>query len=103
MAADRPEDVDPREDEVVELPIDGTLDLHTFHPREVKTLVPEYLEACRERGILEVRLIHGKGTGQLRERVHAILRRLDGVEHFALAGEDRGGWGATVVFLGPLP
>ncbi len=55
-------------------PITGTLDLHLFQPREVDDLVPEYLAECRKRGILQVRIIHGKGTGQLRERVHAVLR-----------------------------
>jgi len=87
--------------EPVELPIDGTLDLHTFQPRDVKELVPHYLSACRERGILQVRIVHGKGTGALRETVHAILERLPGVESFRLAGEDGGSWGATIVTLGP--
>ncbi|MDP6775448.1 MAG: Smr/MutS family protein [Candidatus Latescibacteria bacterium] len=89
------------EDEPVEFPIDGTLDLHTFHPRDVKELVPDYLEACRERGILDVRIIHGKGTGALRETVHAILRRLPEVVDFHLAGHDAGSWGATLVELSP--
>ncbi len=86
----------------VRIPIDGTLDLHTFAPREVKELVPEYLTACREQGILEVRIIHGKGSGALRETVHAVLRRLPWVRHFQLAGEQEGGWGATVALLAPL-
>ncbi len=85
----------------VELPIDGTLDLHAFHPRDVKTLVPDYLAACRERGILEVRIVHGKGTGALRETVHALLRRAPEVASFRLAGHDPGGWGATIVTLHP--
>lgn len=85
----------------VELPIDGTLDLHTFHPREVKALVRAYLDECRLRGILEIRVIHGKGTGQLRERVHSVLRKLPYVESFGLAGAERGSWGATVVVLRP--
>jgi DNA-nicking Smr family endonuclease len=90
------------DDEIVpQLPIDGTLDLHTFHPRDVKPLVGDYLEACRERGILEVRIIHGKGIGALRETVHSVLRKLDYVEDFRLAGEDRGSWGATIVVLKP--
>jgi len=88
--------------EPVELPIDGTLDLHTFHPREVKDLVPEYLRACRERGILEVRIIHGKGTGALRQTVEAVLERQPQVAGWRLAMNDRGGWGATVVTLKPL-
>jgi DNA-nicking Smr family endonuclease len=83
-----------------EIPIDGTLDLHTFHPREVKELVRDYLAVCRERGILDVRIIHGKGTGAHRETVHSVLRRMPEVLRFALAA-DTGGWGATVVTLLP--
>lgn len=85
----------------VELPIDGTLDLHAFLPREVKDLLPEYLGACRQRGILDVRVIHGKGSGALRETVHSILRRLPEVDNFRQAGGDAGGWGATLVRLRP--
>ncbi len=83
----------------VELPIDGTLDLHTFHPRDVKTLVPDYLEICRQRGIHEIRIVHGKGTGALRRTVHAILDRTPGIKFYRLAGGDRGSWGATIVSL----
>jgi len=85
--------------EPIEIPIDGTLDLHTFNPREVKELLPHYLEACRERNIFEVRVIHGKGTGVLRETVHSVLDRLPGVASYKLAGGDAGGWGATLVKL----
>jgi DNA-nicking Smr family endonuclease len=87
------------EPEPVELPINGTLDLHTFQPRDVKELVPDYLAACRERGILQVRIIHGKGRGVLQRTVHAILGRLPEVASFRLAGEDAGGWGTTIVSL----
>ena len=88
-------------DEVHPLPITGELDLHTFRPRDVGSLVPEYLAECRARGILSVRLIHGKGTGALRQSVHAVLARLPEVEGFTLAGEQMGSWGATVVRLRP--
>jgi DNA-nicking Smr family endonuclease len=92
--------MDEADDDIpIDLPIDGTLDLHTFQPRDVKELVPDYLAECRERGILEVRIIHGKGTGALRRTVHAILSRLPEVASFGLALEDAGGWGATLVTL----
>jgi dsDNA-specific endonuclease/ATPase MutS2 len=85
--------------DAVNIPIDGTLDLHTFQPNEVKDLVPEYLIACRDKGILQVRIIHGKGTGTLQRTVHAILKNLPSVESFKLADESAGGWGATIVLL----
>ena len=83
----------------VEWPMDGVLDLHLFQPREVKDLVPDYLAACRERGIFSVRIIHGKGTGALRKTVHAILEWTPGVASFSLAPGNAGGWGATIVIL----
>jgi len=86
---------------MTDLPIDGILDLHTFHPRDVKELVPDYLHECRRCGILDVRIIHGKGTGALRETVHGILRKLPEVDSFRLASGDGGGWGATLVTLLP--
>lgn len=85
----------------VEIPIDGTLDLHTFRPSDVRDLVPDYLQACRERGILEVRIVHGKGTGALRETVHSILDGLSDVSSYRLEGHGPGGWGATLVSLKP--
>ncbi len=83
----------------IEYPIDGTLDLHTFRPREVKELMRDYLTACHEKGIYSVRIVHGKGTGALRESVHVQLRKNSLVEDFRLGDESSGGWGATLVRL----
>jgi DNA-nicking Smr family endonuclease len=88
--------------EPFQLPIEGELDLHTFSPKDLKELVPAYLEACREKGILEVRIVHGKGIGNLRRTVHALLSRHPDVVSFALANEHFGGWGATIVHLRPI-
>jgi dsDNA-specific endonuclease/ATPase MutS2 len=93
--------MEPEEQEPVEIPVDGILDLHQFQPRDVKTLVPDYLDLCREKGILRVRIIHGKGTGALRRAVHSILSKLPGIASFKQAMEDEGGWGATIVTLKP--
>jgi dsDNA-specific endonuclease/ATPase MutS2 len=83
----------------VALPIDGVLDLHTFRPREIGSLVPAYLDECRRRGILQVRLIHGKGIGQLQRSVHAILAKRRDVVRFSFASASFGGRGATMVTL----
>jgi DNA-nicking Smr family endonuclease len=95
------EDSSP-EDEVV-LPIDGELDLHAFRPRDVPSVVDEYLDACQERGIVQVRIVHGKGIGVQRERVHATLKKRTDVASFRLDSETGAGWGATLVELTPRP
>ncbi len=87
--------------EPVEYPINGELDLHLFQPREAKPLVEDYLQACLEKGILEVRVVHGKGKGVLARTVHHTLERLEIVESFELATAPQGGWGATIVRLKP--
>jgi DNA-nicking Smr family endonuclease len=83
----------------VALPIDGVLDLHTFQPREIGSLVPAWLDECRRRGILQVRLIHGKGIGNLQRSVHAILAKRADVVRFSFASAHFGGRGATIVTL----
>lgn len=87
-------------DEVV-LPIEDFIDLHTFLPRDVKSVVESYLEAAREAGHREVRIIHGKGIGVQKEIVRKVLERHPDVLEHAAAPPRRGGWGATVVRLRP--
>ncbi|HEV8437990.1 MAG TPA: Smr/MutS family protein [Methylomirabilota bacterium] len=81
------------------LPIEDSLDLHTFAPRDVRSVVEEYLEQAVGRGFSEVRLIHGKGTGVQRAVVQRLLAAHPLVERFFDAPGERGGWGATVVVL----
>lgn len=90
------------DDDAHPLPITGELDLHTFRPSEIGDLLPEYFSECRKAGIHEVRVVHGKGSGTLREGVHSLLRRLPDVRDFQYpAGAGSGCWGATWVFLNP--
>lgn len=81
-----------------ELPINGEIDLHTFRPADLGSLIPDYIDACLEKNIFQLRIIHGKGTGNLRRSVHALLDRNPHVESYRLAG-DRSSWGATLVEL----
>jgi dsDNA-specific endonuclease/ATPase MutS2 len=87
----------------VVVPIEDALDLHPFAPREIPAVVESYLEAAAEAGLAEVRLVHGRGIGVQRRRVHEILARHPLVEGFRDAPPERGGFGATVVRLRPNP
>jgi DNA-nicking Smr family endonuclease len=89
----------PEVEEAVEIPIDGSLDLHHFAPRDIPSVVTEYLDACRELGVLSVRIAHGKGIGVQRERVHRLLESRRDVLSFRLDSETGAGWGATLVEL----
>lgn len=86
-------------DAPVPLPITGELDLHTFRPGDLGELIPAYLAECVARGLREVRIVHGKGTGTLRTTVHALLQRSPLVQSFRLGDESTGSWGATLVTL----
>ncbi len=86
-------------DQPIQFPIEDSLDLHTFNPKEVPSLLEEYLLECIGAGLFEIRLIHGKGKGFLREKVHSFLRRSSLVESFHLADQTAGSWGATIVKL----
>ena len=97
MAPDEDPPFDP--DAPVAIPVSDVLDLHAFRPSEVETLVADYLDEAHARGFRRVRIIHGKGTGTLREVVHGVLRRHPRVQGFGLAEGSGGGWGATVVVL----
>ena len=98
--------LDPLDDEKpfpepVEMPLEDVLDLHPFLPREIRSVVEEYLTQCCEAGFSVVRLIHGKGKGAQRESIRALLARLPFVHSFHNAPPDAGGWGATIVYLRP--
>jgi DNA-nicking Smr family endonuclease len=83
----------------VRIPIEHWIDLHTFLPQEIPSLLEEYLLECQKKGFKEVRIIHGKGKGVQRNIVHSFLEKNPMVELFRLAPPEAGSWGATVVTL----
>lgn len=85
--------------DAIALPIDGTLDLHTFRPAELGELLPDYISECLARQIYELRIIHGKGRGILRTRVRTLLARDPRVASLRNADESAGSFGATLVSL----
>jgi DNA-nicking Smr family endonuclease len=88
---------------VTRIPIEDWIDLHTFSPREIPSLLEEYLLECKKKGFREVRIIHGKGKGVQMKIVHSFLRKSPLVESFRLAPPEAGSWGATLVLLKKEP
>ena len=95
-------DRDSPDEPAVVLPLTGELDLHAFAPRDVPSVVEEYVRACRETGVLELRIVHGRGRGVQRAVVRRLLASLSAVAGFADCSPASGGWGATCVRLHPL-
>lgn len=83
----------------VQMPIEDELDLHTFNPKEVPDLLEDYFAECIKAGIFSVRVIHGKGTGVFKKKVHSCLKKNRLVASFSDAPANAGGWGATIVEL----
>ena len=94
-------DEPPDPEEAFVLPLTGELDLHNFAPRDIPSVVEEYVQACREKGVLSLRLVHGRGHGVQRAVVRRVLGRLDAVIAFDDAPPLSGGWGATLVRIAP--
>ena len=99
MSDDEPDGAELSQDDAVELPVTDELDLHSFRPAEVRDLVEDYLTEAHRIGFRSVRLIHGKGIGNLKRTVRALLDRHPLVESYRDAHEDHGSWGATIVEL----
>jgi len=87
------------EEQPHEYPVDGTIDLHQFAPADTYEVVMEYIRLCYERGIRQVRIVHGKGIGVKRDIVHSLLDDHPQVAGYRHEGGSGGGWGATVVDL----
>jgi DNA-nicking Smr family endonuclease len=85
--------------EPVVLPLEDFIDLHPFHPKDIPSVVEEYLEQCSQAGLKEIRIIHGRGTGVQRNIVQNILQRHPLVLSFRDAPPETGGWGAAFVLL----
>jgi dsDNA-specific endonuclease/ATPase MutS2 len=91
------------DEEPVELPITDVLDLHSFPPAEVPDLLRDYLDEAWNRGLRQLRIIHGRGTGTQRRTVRTLLSRDTRVVDFGDAPLEAGGWGATWVTLRDEP
>jgi dsDNA-specific endonuclease/ATPase MutS2 len=87
------------DEEIIHIPIEDSIDLHTFRPTEIKDLLHDYIETAHEKGFQEVRIIHGKGSGVQRRIVQSILEKHPLVASFRTADETAGGWGATIARL----
>lgn len=83
----------------IKIPITDVLDLHTFKPKEIPDLLDDYFYECLQKGIYQVRIIHGKGKGILKKKVEHILKKHPDVLFFKPAGPEAGGWGAVLVEL----
>ncbi len=92
-------DLDDPFSEPVLLPLGDSIDLHTFLPKEVKSVVEEYIYQCYEAGLHKVRIVHGKGIGVQREMVRSLLSQIPYIFSFQDAPPGVGGWGATMVTL----
>ena len=86
----------------VRIPIEDWIDLHTFSPKEIPSLLEEYLAECQKKGFREVRIIHGKGKGIQMNIVHSFLKKSPLVESFKLAPPEAGSWGATIAVLNQM-
>ena len=84
---------------VVRIPIEDRIDLHTFSPKEIPSLLEDYLRECQKKGFKEVRIVHGKGKGVQMNIVHSFLKKSPLVESFKLAPPEGGSWGATIAVL----
>ena len=105
---DKPRDEEPNDEEidpnaVYRIAISYSFDLHSFHPRDVKAAVEEYLNEAYRHGMRELRIVHGRGIGVQREIVRSVLTRTEFVASYKDAAPDEGGWGATLVVLKPKP
>jgi DNA-nicking Smr family endonuclease len=92
---------DSADEAPVPLPITGELDLHTFRPEDLGELIPAYLAQCVAHRLRDVRIIHGKGDGTLRETTRVLLERSPHVASFRPGDSHSGSWGATIVTLRP--
>ena len=100
MAGDKhKDDPDSPFDDPVVLPIQDSIDLHPFAPKDIPSVVAEYIEQCLQAGIFEVRIVHGRGAGVQRRIVQSILANHPAVVSFKDAPAEAGGWGATIAIL----
>ena len=88
-----------QDEDPLPIPIDGTLDLHAFAPRDIPSVVDEYIYAAHSAGVREVRVVHGRGHGVLRGIVQQLLNHHPLVAEFFDDADSH--LGATIALLIP--
>jgi dsDNA-specific endonuclease/ATPase MutS2 len=91
--------IEPPFEQPVVLPVEDSIDLHAFQPKDIPSVIEEYLEQCKQAGFRELRIVHGKGIGVQRNIVRSALEKHPAVESYRDAPAEAGGWGATIVRL----
>ncbi len=86
-------------DEPIVLPLEDSIDLHAFAPKDIPSVVEEYIHQCHQAGFFQVRVIHGRGKGIQRRIVQSTLAKNPLVSSFKDAPPESGGWGSTVVVI----
>lgn len=94
-----PETYDDIAEELVDLEITDSLDLHAFRPDEARSVLDAYLNEALKKNFRFVRIVHGKGIGVQREMVRKVLSETEFVKGFKSGDEFSGGWGATIAEL----
>lgn len=97
-------DREPGDDDLPEyIEVTDVLDLHGFFPEQIPEIMEAFIDHAVELGLVNLRVIHGKGKSKLKWAVHQVLKTHPRVLWFGDAPPAYGGWGATIIELKAMP